>query len=75
MTSQKGQRFTDRNILGKKNLNNKILGLTVFINNQTGAIGGLQATYNNKKGGEYVKKDREMRQQQYREQKISCGEG
>ncbi len=51
MTSEKGQRFTDRNILGKKNLYSKIVALSVFINNQTGAIGGIQATYNNKKGG------------------------
>ncbi len=51
MTSDKGQRFTDRNILGKKNLHSKMVGLTVFINNQTGAIGGLQAIYHNKKGG------------------------
>lgn len=61
MTSEKGQRFTDRNILGKKSLFTKIVGFTVYINNQTGAIGGLHATYNNKKGGEYVKKDRELR--------------
>lgn len=58
MTSEKGQRFTDRNILGKKNLYSKITGFTVFLNNQTGAIGGIQAVYINKKGGEYVKKDR-----------------
>lgn len=58
MTSDKGQRFTDRNILGKKNLKSKIIGLTLFINNQTEAIGGIQAIYYNKKGGQYVKKDR-----------------
>jgi hypothetical protein len=51
MTSEKGQRFTDRNILGKKNLNSKIVGFSVYMNNQTGAIGGIQATYHNKKGG------------------------
>jgi hypothetical protein len=51
MTSEKGQRFTDRNILGKKNLKSKIIGLILFINNQTGVIGGIQAIYNNKKGG------------------------
>jgi hypothetical protein len=51
MTSEKGQRFTDRNIIGKKNLHTKIHSFTVFINSQTGAIGGLQATYNSKKGG------------------------
>lgn len=51
MTSEKGQRFTDRNILGKKNLHTKIIGLTIYINNQTGAIGGLHAIYTNKKGG------------------------
>lgn len=66
MTSDKGQRFTDRNILGKKNLHSKIVSLTIFINNQTGAIGGIQALYNHKKGGEYVKKDREIREQQYK---------
>lgn len=75
MTSEKGQRFTDRNILGKKSLHSKMIGFTVFINNQTGAIGGLQATYSSKKGGEYVKKDREMREQQYKEEKLICGEG
>lgn len=31
MTSEKGQRFTDRNILGKTKLNTKLTGLTVFI--------------------------------------------
>lgn len=51
MTSDKGQRFTDRNILGKKNLNSKIISFTVFINQQTGAIGGLHAVYSHKKGG------------------------
>jgi hypothetical protein len=35
-----------------------MIGLTLYINNQTGAIGGIYAIYNNKKGGEYVKKDR-----------------
>lgn len=44
--------------MGKKNLHSKIVGFTVFINNQSGAIGGVQANYHNKKGGEYVKKDR-----------------
>lgn len=51
MTSDKGQRFTDRNILGKKNLYSKIISFTVFINQQTGAIGGLHAVYSHKKGG------------------------
>lgn len=49
MTSDKGQRFTDRNILGKKILHSKIISFTVFINNQTGAIGGLHAVYSHKK--------------------------
>lgn len=51
MTSDKGQRFTDRNVLGKKILHSKIISFTVFINNQTGAIGGLHAVYSHKKGG------------------------
>ena len=61
MTSDKGQRFTDRNVLGKKILHSKIISFTVFINNQTGAIGGLHAVYSHKKGGQYVRKDRETR--------------
>ena len=32
MTSDKGQRFTDRNILGKNKLNTKMTGLSIFIN-------------------------------------------
>ena len=62
MTSEKGQRFTDRNILGKTNLFSKMTGLTIFINCQTKAISGAQATYNhNKRGGEYLKRDREAK--------------
>lgn len=52
LTSDKGQRFTDRNILGKNNLLTKMTGLTIFINVQTKAISGVQAIYNhNKRGG------------------------
>lgn len=62
MTSDKGQRFTDRNILGKNNLHSKMTGLTIFINCQTKAISGVQATYNySKRGGEYLKRDRESK--------------
>ena len=59
MSSDKGQRFTDRNILGKTNLNSKITGITVFVDKALGVICGLQCTYNHKKrGGEYLKRDR-----------------
>ena len=57
LTSEKGQRFTDRNILGKSNLLTKMTGLTVFINAQTKNISGFQAIYNHtKRGGEYLKR-------------------
>lgn len=68
MSSEKGQRFTDRNILGKSNLNTKITGMTVYIDKENGVICGLQCTYSNKKrGGEYVRKDRDSREKQYHE--------
>ena len=61
MASDKGQRFTDRNILGKNKLNTKITGLLVYLNSKENKICGIQATYGTKKGGEYVKKDREAK--------------
>lgn len=61
MTSEKGQRFTDRSILGKNKLNTKIMGFLIYLNPKEGIICGIQATYTNKKGGEYVKKDREAK--------------
>lgn len=74
--TDKGQRFTDRNILGKTNLMTKMTGLTVFTNCQTKAISGVQATYNhNKRGGEYLKKDREAKERQYDDDHIVCQEG
>ena len=51
MISEKGQRFTDRNILGKNKLNTKITGLLVYYSKKEGLICGLQATYGNKRGG------------------------
>lgn len=60
MTSVKGQRFTDRNLLGKTNLMTKITSLTVYIKADIGVIAGMQCIYGNKKkGGEYFKKDKE----------------
>lgn len=58
MISEKGQRFTDRNILGKNKLNTKMTGLVVYLNPNEEAIGGIHAVYGNKKGGQYLKKDR-----------------
>jgi hypothetical protein len=59
LSSAKGQRFTDRNLLGKSNLSSKIIGLRVYFDRISGLIGGLQVTYNgNKKGGDYVRKDK-----------------
>lgn len=56
--SGKGQRFTDRTLLGKSNLSAKIVGVKVFIERISGLIGGIQVFYEGKKGGEYVRKDR-----------------
>jgi len=68
MPSAKGQRFTDRNLLGKSNLNSKIIGVKVYLDKMTNLIAGIQVTYiGNKKGGDYVKKDKESKEKQYNE--------
>lgn len=75
MASDKGQRFTDRNILGKTNLMTKITGMTVFLDKELGVIAGVQCIYGHKKrGGEYVKKDRDSREKQYQEETFECEE-
>eukprot|EP00919_Chromeraceae_sp_WS-2016_P000281 GHVR01000697.1.p1 GENE.GHVR01000697.1~~GHVR01000697.1.p1 ORF type:complete len:102 (-),score=2.53 GHVR01000697.1:250-555(-) len=57
LITEKGQRFTDRIMLGKSNLMVKITGMTVYINQSRNSISGLQCIYNrHKKGGEYMKK-------------------
>jgi hypothetical protein len=58
LPTPKGQRFTDRIILGKSNLFAKITGMKVFIEKKTGLIGGIQVFYDGKKGGEHVRKDK-----------------
>ena len=66
MPSPKGQRFTDRNVLGKSNLNSKIVGIKVYLDKLTNLIAGIQLTYmGNKKGGEYVRKDKDTKEKQY----------
>ena len=75
MASDKGQRFTDRNILGKSNLTSRITGFNVFIDKELRVIAGVQCVYDHKKkGGEYVKKDHNTREKQYQEDSFSCGE-
>ncbi len=51
ISSDKGQRFTDGNILGKTNMGTKITGMTVFMDKELGVICGLQCTYGHKKRG------------------------
>ena len=68
LPSSKGQRFTDRLVLGKNNLTAKITGLKIYLDKQTNLIAGLQCIYSgNKKGGEHVKKDKDQREKQYKE--------
>ena len=75
MTSEKGQRFTDRNILGKANLHNKITGISVYLDKGKKLISGFQCTYDHKKkGGEYVRRDRDSRELQYHEEIFVCDE-
>lgn len=51
----KGQRFTDRTILGRQNLNSKITSIKVYLYKDN--ISGFQFTYSNKtKGGDYIHK-------------------
>lgn len=60
--SNKGQRFTDRLLLGKNNLTAKITAIKIYIDYSTNLISGLQCTYSgNKKGGEHVRKDKDQR--------------
>ena len=62
MTSEKGQRFTDRNILGKVNLYTRITGISVYLDKNRKFISGFQCSYDHKKkGGEYVRRDRDSR--------------
>ena len=73
MPSNKGQRFTDRILLSKHNLTAKITGLKVYLDKQTNLIAGLQCTYSgNKKGGDNVKKDKDQREKQYKEEEFTC---
>jgi hypothetical protein len=72
LPSPKGQRFTDRIILGKSNLSAKITGLKVFIERSSGLIGGIQVSYNGKRGGEHVRRDREAKEKQYNEDEFVC---
>lgn len=62
MPSPKGQRFTDRLLLGKNNLSAKITSVRVYLDKNTNLIAGLQLGYSgNKKGGEHVRKDKDQR--------------
>jgi hypothetical protein len=73
LSSGKGQRFTDRNLLGKSNLSAKITGVKIFIERMSGLIGGIQVSYDKgKKGGEYVRKDKEAKEKQYTEEEYQC---
>jgi hypothetical protein len=51
MPSAKGQRFTDRNVLGKSNLTSRITGVKIFFERVSGIIGGIQITYEGRKKG------------------------
>jgi hypothetical protein len=68
MTSDRGQRFTDRSILGKTT-NTKLVGVNVFINKTMGVICGIQSIYKigdfRKPGGEYLRKDRDIKDPYY----------
>lgn len=71
--SNKGQRFTDRLVLGKSNLTAKITAVKVYLDTASGLIAGLQCTYSgNKRGGDHVRKDKDQREKQYKEEDFSC---
>ena len=73
LSSAKGQRFTDRLLLGKNNLTAKITGVKVYIDIETELIAGIQCTYSgNKRAGEHVKKDKDQREKQYKEEEFVC---
>ena len=73
MPSSKGQRFTDRLLLGKNNLTAKITSARVYLDQTTNLIAGIQLGYSgNKKGGDHVKKDKDQRDKQYKEEEMVC---
>ena len=68
MLSSKGQRFTDRTVLGKQNLTSKIISVKVYLDRSCELIAGIQCSYaGNKKGGDYVRKDKDQKERQYEE--------
>jgi hypothetical protein len=68
ITSDRGQRFTDRSILGKAT-NTKLVGVNVFISKTMGLICGIQSIDKmgdfRKPGGEYLRKDRDLKDPYY----------
>jgi hypothetical protein len=62
--------------LGKTNLNSKIVRVKVYLDKGTNLIAGIHCTYSgNKKGGEYVRKDKEVHENQYNEEELVCKDG
>ena len=69
----KGQRFTDRHLIGKNNLLSKIVAVKVYFDKSTGNLAGIQCTYQgNKQGADNIKRDKDARENYYDEEKISC---
>lgn len=75
MTSDRGQRFTDRAILGKSTAT-RLIGLNVFLNKTTGLVCGIQSIYRlgerRKAGGEYLRKDKDLKDPYYELQSFEC---
>lgn len=75
MTSDRGQRFTDRSVLGK-HTNTKVVGVNVFINKATGLLCGIQSVYKvgdyRKPGGEYIRKDKDIKDPYYEMVSYEC---
>ena len=73
LLSAKGQRFTDRNVLGKGSLSTRIVGIKIYIDRSNTLIAGIQCTYaGNKKGGDYVRKDKDQKEKQYDQEIFAC---
>lgn len=68
----KGQRFSDRTILGKHNLTSKITAVRVYLDARTRLLSGIQCTYGGKKGADHMKKEKDAKDRQYTEEEFLC---
>ena len=68
----KGQRFTDRHLIGKHNLTSKITGVKMYIDMASHTFAGIQCTYGGKKGSDHIRKEKDLKEKVYQEEEFQC---